>query len=102
MSFSESARMSHEFRKPPVKPVTIFRGCLEIGDLKIAVQAYKREQMAKKLKFNRLSGRVQLVCGRALSGIADVYATPANLTDVLTDRRAQLWSCAANPQLPQE
>ncbi len=62
MSFAESVDMAREFRKPAVKPTTVFRGCLEIGEqLKIGVWAYKRETKVKSITFKKRSTRVELV-----------------------------------------
>ena len=74
-SFDSALEMVSQFRKPSVRQVTVFRGPLEIADLKIPVWGYIRQRRAPLPTFKKLSGLVTYNPSDPNSGIVDRKVT---------------------------
>ena len=58
-SFGSAIATLAEFQKATVNPTTTYRGPLEIGNLKIGVEAFNRMQTAKPISFKKMSPEVE-------------------------------------------
>jgi ATP-dependent DNA helicase 2 subunit 2 len=74
-SFDSAVKMVSQFRKHSVKQVSVYRGNLDIADLKIPVWGYSRQRRATAPSFKKLSGLVELDRASTSSGAVERRVT---------------------------
>ena len=69
--FEAANKAISSFKKQGVRPTTVFRGTLDMADVKIPVWGFIRQTAAKKISFKKLSALVEYDSAQESSGSID-------------------------------